>query len=91
VHVHGRLIGGCIETVSVLAGTNYGDLRIFASTQASDGLIVYVEASDDPALNIARDLWRMRLAGWFEHANAVLIGRPRRTVDIPGSRSATPW
>jgi muramoyltetrapeptide carboxypeptidase len=89
LHVHGRLIGGCIETVSVLAGTPYGDLRAFASTQAPEGLIVYVEASEDRALNIARDLWRMRLGGWFAHANAVLIGRTHATDD-PSSRSATP-
>jgi len=81
VHVSGRLIGGCIETVSILAGTAYGDLADFAADYAPEGLIVYVEASDDGALNIARDLWRMRLAGWFEHANAVLVGRTRARDD----------
>jgi muramoyltetrapeptide carboxypeptidase len=83
LRVEGRLIGGCIETVSVLAATAYGDLRVFAASHAPEGLIVYVEASEDHALNIARDLWRMRLAGWFEHANAVLIGRTR-AADDPG-------
>ena len=37
-------IGGCIETVSVLAGTAYGDLRAFASAHAPEGLIVNLEA-----------------------------------------------
>jgi len=40
-------------------------------------LLVYLEASGDVATDIARDLWRMRLAGWFDHANAVLVGRTR--------------
>jgi len=77
VHVGGRLVGGCIETVSVLAGTPYGDLGAFAAEHAPEGLIVYVEASGDGATDIARDLWRMRLAGWFDRANAVLVGRTR--------------
>ena len=71
----GRLVGGCIETVSILAGTAYGDLPAFARDHAPEGLLVYVEASGDEATDIARDLWRMRLAGWFDAARAVLVGR----------------
>ena len=77
LHVSGRLIGGCIETVSILAGTRYGDLSTFATELAPEGLILYLEASGDLATDIARDLWRMRLAGWFDHANALLVGRTR--------------
>jgi muramoyltetrapeptide carboxypeptidase len=73
--VTGTLIGGCAEVLGPLAGTPYGDVRAFAEQHAPDGLIVYVEACEDAALNIARHLWSMRLAGWFEHANAILIGR----------------
>ena len=36
---------------------------------------MYVEAAGDGAVAIARDLWRMRLTGWFDVANAVLVGR----------------
>lgn len=75
VRTQGRLIGGCIETVSTLAGTEYGDLQRFADRQAPEGLIVYVEASGDAAIDIARDLWRMRLVGWFDRATAVLVAR----------------
>lgn len=81
MHVSGRLIGGCIETVSMLAGTRYGDLGTFRREHAPEGLIVYVEAACDGAVDIARDLWRMRLAGWFEEANAVLVGRTRAPDD----------
>lgn len=77
VHVSGRLIGGCVETVSVLAGTRFGDVRVFAEREAPEGLVVYLEASEDAALDVARHLWRTRLAGWFDHATAVLIGRTR--------------
>jgi len=75
VDVSGRLIGGCLEVLGPLAGTRYGDVPGFAEAYAPEGLVVYVEAAEDHALNIARHLWGLRLAGWFDHANAVLVGR----------------
>jgi len=83
VQVSGRLIGGCIETISTLAGTAYADLGAFAGAHAPEGLIVYLEAVEEPATSIARHLWRMRLAGWFDQARAVLVGRTR-APDSPG-------
>ena len=77
VDVTGRLIGGCIETVGPVAATPWGDVRSFGRTHADEGLIVYLEACEDGAYRIARTLHALRHAGWFEHANAVLIGRTR--------------
>jgi muramoyltetrapeptide carboxypeptidase len=75
VDVEGRLIGGCIETMCNLAGTRYGDVASFAREKAPDGLLVYVEAAEDNAATICRNLHGMRLAGFFTGANAVLVGR----------------
>ncbi len=83
VRATGRLLGGCIETVSILAGTAYGDVPGFAQEHAPEGLLLYLEAGGDVALDIARDLWRMRLAGWFDVATAVLVGRTS-APDSPG-------
>lgn len=75
VTVTGRLIGGCLETIALLPGTPYGDLDGFARRHAPEGLLVYLEAAEADTLETARLLHRLRLAGWFDHANAVLIGR----------------
>ncbi len=75
VHVSGRLIGGCVETMCNIAGTPYGDVAGFGRQHAGDGLIVYLEAAGDEAATICRNLHGLRLAGWFEHARAILIGR----------------
>ena len=75
VDVSGRLVGGCIETLCNLAGTPYADVARFAETHASEGLIVYVEAAEDDAATICRNLHGMRLAGFFAGARAVLVGR----------------
>ena len=75
VRASGRLIGGCVETLCNLAGTPYGDVTEFGRQHAQDGLIVYVEAAGDEAATICRNLHGLRLAGWFEHASAILVGR----------------
>jgi len=75
VDVSGRLIGGCIETVRHLAGTAWGDVAGFGREQAGDGLIVYVESAGDDAFSVCRSLHGMRLAGFFDAAAAVLVGR----------------
>ena len=72
--VTGRLIGGCAETVANLAGTPYGDVRAWAE-DLDEPTIVYVEACEEHAINICRYLHSLRLAGWFDRAAAVLVGR----------------
>ncbi|WP_374457984.1 S66 peptidase family protein [Nocardioides sp.] len=72
--VSGRLIGGCVETIANLAGTAYGDVRAWAEA-LDEPTIVYVEACEEHAVNICRYLHALRLAGWFERAVAVLVGR----------------
>jgi muramoyltetrapeptide carboxypeptidase LdcA involved in peptidoglycan recycling len=73
--VEGRLIGGCVEIVGPLSGTPYLDLNAFAREHAPEGLLVYVEACEDNAYSIARELHGMRLSGAFDAATAILVGR----------------
>lgn len=73
--VTGRLVGGCLDVVPRLAGTPYGDVPGFAAAHAPEGLVVYLEAVHLEPAEVARTLWGLRHAGWFEAASAVLIGR----------------
>lgn len=75
VNITGRMIGGCIETMCNLAGTPFGNVARFAREHAPEGLLVYVEAAEDDAATICRNLHGMRLAGFFEGARAVIVGR----------------
>ncbi|MBB6674016.1 S66 family peptidase [Cohnella nanjingensis] len=73
----GRLIGGCMDTISVLIGTPYAPVETFARTYAQDeGLVWYLESCEMNAADLYRHLWQFRANGWFERTNGVLIGRP---------------
>lgn len=74
--LHGRLIGGCVEVLGPLAGTAHGDVRSWARQQ-SEGTLVYLEVAGTDAYDACRHLHALRLAGWFDNANGVLIGRTR--------------
>jgi len=71
--LRGRIIGGCIDTIHQLAGTPYGDLEVMRAQ--GDDLLIYVEAAEESAFLICRALHGMRLAGFFEGATAILVGR----------------
>ncbi len=81
--VSGVLVGGCVETLSPLAATPYADVAAFGREHAEEGLVVFLEACEWQSYDVARALHGFVLAGWFEHANAVVIGRPS-APDAPG-------
>jgi muramoyltetrapeptide carboxypeptidase len=71
----GRLIGGCLDVVSMLPGSPYGDVNRFVEEAAPEGLLVYLENCDGNTATYCRMLHHLKLAGWFRHANAILLGR----------------
>lgn len=71
--IEGRLLGGCLETLSPLAGTRYLDVARLASPE--DGLIVYLDIAGADAGATCRTLHGMRMNGVFDCARAVLISR----------------
>ena len=81
VDVTGRLVGGCLETMTPLAGTPYGDVAGFGREHGP--LVVYVEAAEADAFSTCRSLHGLRHAGWFDFAAAVLVGRTA-APDCPG-------
>lgn len=74
--VSGLLVGGCVEVLAPLAATPYADVPGFGRRHAADGTLVFLEACEWGPYDVARALHAFRLAGWFDHANGVLIGRP---------------
>jgi muramoyltetrapeptide carboxypeptidase LdcA involved in peptidoglycan recycling len=64
----------------MLPGSRYGDINRFADAYAPEGLLVYLEVAETQAPYVFRMYEHLRLAGWFDRANAVLIGRSGGTA-----------
>ncbi|GAA2742844.1 LD-carboxypeptidase [Terrabacter aerolatus] len=75
VTLSGRLVGGCVETLSFLAGGAHADVNAFAAQHAPEGLVILLDIAEWGSYDICRALHAMRLRGWFDAANGVLVSR----------------
>ncbi len=76
INLEGRLIGGCMDCLENLIGTNFDHVSEFSSKYKEDGIIWFLESCDLNVMSIRRTLWHMKNAGWFKHVKGFLIGRP---------------
>ncbi|MCM3758237.1 LD-carboxypeptidase [Sporosarcina aquimarina] len=76
VNMQGRLLGGCIDTISHLVGTPYGDIKNFRKNYIEgDSIIWYFENCDSSSTDLRRSLVQMKFAGWFENCTGIMFGR----------------
>jgi muramoyltetrapeptide carboxypeptidase LdcA involved in peptidoglycan recycling len=77
LHLRGRLIGGCLDTLTHTAGTAHGDVRAFIEANAArgEGVLLYLENSEQSPMDLVRTLHRLRWAGWFTGLAGLLVGR----------------
>ncbi len=76
IHMEGRLIGGCLDVLTLFLGTRYDRVKEFTEKYKEDGIIWFLEACDLNPMGIRRALWQLEQAGWFQHVKGFLIGRP---------------
>ena len=76
VCLEGRLLGGCLDLLTLLVGTRYDKVDEFLEKYKDDGIIWFIESCDLDMLSMRRALWQMREAGWFRYAKGFLMGRP---------------
>jgi muramoyltetrapeptide carboxypeptidase len=75
VMASGRLIGGTLDVIGMLCGSGFNNIGSLIESFASEGLIFYLDNCDFNTAQYCRMLHHLRLAGWFEKACAILIGR----------------
>lgn len=76
LHLRGRLLGGCMDCLVTLLGTEFDRVKEFIDRYAEDGIIWFLEACDLNIMSIRRAIWQMKHAGWFANVKGFLIGRP---------------
>lgn len=82
-HVQGRCIGGCIDVLKDLIGTRFDHTEQFLNKYKEDGIIWYFDNFCLSAETLYRTFLQFSYAGWFDHTEAVLIGR----TAIPSSET----
>ncbi|MCH5260124.1 MAG: LD-carboxypeptidase [Lachnospiraceae bacterium] len=76
INLSGRLLGGCMDCLVNLLGTKYDKVCDFTERYKADGILWFLESCDLNVMSIRRAMWQMEHAGWFQHCNGFLIGRP---------------
>ena len=76
IEMEGRLIGGCMDCLVNIVGTEFDHVKEFIGKYKEDGFIWFLEACELNVMSIRRAIWQLKHAGWFEHVKGFLIGRP---------------
>ena len=75
-YMEGRMLGGCMDILTMLVGTRFDEVAVFNERYRDDGVVWFLESCDLNPMSIRRALWQMENAGWFDTARGFLIGRP---------------
>lgn len=80
--MEGRLIGGCLNTLQILIGTQFDYVQQFVKQFCPEGTILYLEPVGMNSAQIYRALWQMKQNNWFNNCNGILIGRAGGYSDL---------
>lgn len=80
----GRAIGGCFDVIANLIGTKYDKVKEFIEKYKKDGIVWFLEVFEMSTPQIYLHLWQMKNAGYFEHCNGIIFGRPLMTREDYG-------
>lgn len=81
VSFEGRLLGGCMDCLSILAGTRFDKVKEFCEKYKEDGIIWFLECCELNVMSMRRVLWQLENAGWFKYVKGFIIGRPLNYED----------
>ena len=76
INITGRLLGGCVDILTLHVGTKTDKVAEFLEKYKDDGFIWFLECCDLDPLSMRRAFWQMREAGWFKYVKGFMIGRP---------------
>ena len=75
ISLNGRIIGGCMDIISELAGTKYDGINEFNEKYKEDGIIWYFDNCELSMEETIRTLWKFGELGYFKFAKGVIFGR----------------
>lgn len=75
VFIKGRIIGGCLDIITVLSGTKYDGINIFNEKYKNDGIIWYFDNCELSKEETIRTLWKLNELNYFKYTKGIIFGR----------------
>lgn len=75
VTMQGRIIGGCIDIITELAGTKFDGVKEFNEKYKNDGIIWYFDNCELSKESLMRTLWKFNELGYFKYTKGIIFGR----------------
>lgn len=75
ISIKGRIIGGCFDIISELAGTKYDGIKEFNEKYKEDGIIWYFDNCELSMEETIRTLWKMNEFDYFKYTKCIVFGR----------------
>lgn len=82
INVEGRMMGGNLDIIMNLLGTEYDHIKQFMKKESK--IIWYLEAFDYTVAGLKRCLWQLNQLGYFDSVQAILIGKMRYDEEVLG-------
>ena len=80
----GRMLGGCMDCLVNLIGSEYDGVKAFNEKYSEDGIIWVLESCDLNVFSMRRAMWQMEHAGWFKNVKGFIFGRPLNGEEMFG-------
>ena len=71
----GVILGGCIECLKDIIGTNFDNTLEFIEKYKEEGIIWYFDVFSMSSEDLYRTLLQFKNAGWFKYTKLILIGK----------------
>ena len=75
VSIKGRIIGGCLDIISTIAGTKYDGIKEFNEIYKKDGIIWYFDNCELSKEETIRTLWKLYELNYFKYTTCIIFGR----------------
>lgn len=75
ITIKGRIIGGCLDIISEIAGTKYDGINQFNEKYQNDGIIWYFDNCELSKEETIRTLWKLNELDYFKYTKGIIFGR----------------
>lgn len=75
IEIKGRALGGCLDCVETLIGTEFDKVKEYVEKYKNDGILWFLECYEMNTPLLQRILWKMKHAGYFKYCKGIVFGR----------------